>query len=906
MVWACSVTNGAGLTTTVASHGTVVHDAAPRPGTVQEVLRRLDSGAHDVDGVPSAYEVTVQWHGFETQAGEFLEYELAMGTAAGLDDLVSWRPVPAPYAVLDHVSLVQGQKYVASVRACNAVGLCSSSSSDGVVADRTPPIAGRVYHGHAGDARLFWWDASYIAAHWSGFADPESGVAFYEWCLGSAPGACDLAARRAVYGDEVVVKGLALAHGAVVFSTVVAVNHAGGQTAPAVSEGTAVDATAPRVDSVPRFANRFAQVQLTPGLGSRLYQPSRSILAVEWNFSDPESQLKEVVLTVGTHHDNGMDPIQEARGSLTATALFTGLDLYDGETYVLDIVACNFAGGCTRNAEAQVVVDPSRPSRGALLDASNSWSSQGRLTFRFKGFTDAHSGIQLYTVSVLGKLFELSPGSVRTVVHDEEMNEAQGNHTVVHEAVLETGLGLVEGMETYLFLTAVNGAGLATTEQTWVRLEGDAVLAVDRFQLQTRFCPQPALAHCLPAGVETFGALACALACTCTQGFTFVEGVTHCSNESEPAVRLEVQDALGGEDADLQAYDDVLVCSWRRAGAAAVLFYEYAFGTVEPGVGIPGFDAAFEETWHSAGEQTEGVFALRPGSHLSPGTVYRAFVRAYVTTTRFHVFSSDGVLARDRGTGSHVAISAVVPHMTVYDGPSATADLTYQTSRTSLAATWDPLRLLKADQRRFLDHFKWCAGSLPRTCDTVPFRTVGRDAVGMEELGLALADGKRYYVSLVYVDVFGAEAEYVSNGVMVDASAPMAGYVYTSEGPADVRSVAGQGSWCISWRGFQDAGSGVWRRAGGRGSGRVVVANAAGVTVGLHGGGWVCVCGGGDLQGLLAMRCGWIRLWARQARGSSSRCVWTPIGVGPFHPPAALFSSIPLSPPFLRAFCGGV
>ena len=46
--------------------------------------------------------------------------------------------------------LVEGMQYFVSITACNAVNLCSTSSSDGVVVDTSPPMAGRVLDGIEG------------------------------------------------------------------------------------------------------------------------------------------------------------------------------------------------------------------------------------------------------------------------------------------------------------------------------------------------------------------------------------------------------------------------------------------------------------------------------------------------------------------------------------------------------------------------------------------------------------------------------------------------------------------------------------------------------------------------------------------------------------------------------------
>lgn len=56
----------------------------------------------------------------------------------------------------------------------------------------TPPIAGTVFDGSvAGVDSDVTNDATTIYANWSGFSDPETGIAEYEWAIGTTPGGED-------------------------------------------------------------------------------------------------------------------------------------------------------------------------------------------------------------------------------------------------------------------------------------------------------------------------------------------------------------------------------------------------------------------------------------------------------------------------------------------------------------------------------------------------------------------------------------------------------------------------------------------------------------------------------------------------------------------------------------------
>lgn len=52
-----------------------------------------------------------------------------------------------PDILLDHVTLERGVTYYTTVEACNGAGLCVTVTSDGVIADTSPPVVGVIYDG---------------------------------------------------------------------------------------------------------------------------------------------------------------------------------------------------------------------------------------------------------------------------------------------------------------------------------------------------------------------------------------------------------------------------------------------------------------------------------------------------------------------------------------------------------------------------------------------------------------------------------------------------------------------------------------------------------------------------------------------------------------------------------------
>ena len=150
----------------------VVYDG-PRPQQQQQV--DSSGGANSTDGEEEGEEeesgkervsdiryttsltsLSAHWSTFRDPHSPVLECWVAVGTCEGCSDTRAFRSVGlATESTEEDLRLAVGTKYHFTVRCCNAVGLCSQGSSDGVVVDPTPPVPGRVWTGgrEKGDGR---------------------------------------------------------------------------------------------------------------------------------------------------------------------------------------------------------------------------------------------------------------------------------------------------------------------------------------------------------------------------------------------------------------------------------------------------------------------------------------------------------------------------------------------------------------------------------------------------------------------------------------------------------------------------------------------------------------------------------------------------------------------------------
>jgi len=87
--------------------------------------------------------------------------------------------------------LEDGVRYFLSVMAVDHAGNTVVQSSDGVLVDSTPPAVGVVRDGlGASDAHS--QPLGPLSASWTDFLDAGSGVARYEWAVGTSPCATDV------------------------------------------------------------------------------------------------------------------------------------------------------------------------------------------------------------------------------------------------------------------------------------------------------------------------------------------------------------------------------------------------------------------------------------------------------------------------------------------------------------------------------------------------------------------------------------------------------------------------------------------------------------------------------------------------------------------------------------------
>ena len=248
------VLNGAGLQTLISSKKLVFDTSPPSTGSVSDGLD------HDIDFMNSTNFLSVQWGGIEDDETGVSSCSLALieqspsedRSLFGNDTVVLTRAVESEGNLTEaNLALVPGARYISQITCTNADGFSSTSSSDGVIIDVTPPNAGLVQDGSSLLADVDYQSTTTSAeAVWSPFDDQESGIMEYRWGLGTTPDDAD-AMNFTTVGRMTSGKAdnLLLTHGVRYYATVEATNGAG-MTSRGWSSGFKVDVTPPELTEV--------------------------------------------------------------------------------------------------------------------------------------------------------------------------------------------------------------------------------------------------------------------------------------------------------------------------------------------------------------------------------------------------------------------------------------------------------------------------------------------------------------------------------------------------------------------------------------------------------------------------------------------------------------------------------
>ena len=417
---AVRATNGAGLVSDIGvSDGVKVDFTPPSTPVVTD----------DGNYLTTVSMLNASWSSLDPESG-VVRYKYAVGTSPGADDVVPFADAgDATHMSLTGLQLVNGKTYYISVRAVNAAGLVSTAGvSDGIKIDTTPPSRPVVI-----DDGEYSTNLTTLHASWT-CSDAESGVAEYEYAIGTSPGSADAASfTSAGKATEISRSGLNLVSGKRYYVSVRAKNDAGLVSETGESDGITIDTSEP---SVPVVTDTGA------------YSSSTNTLSASWTSSDPESGIAKYEYAIGTS-PGAADIIAFTDVGINTQVTRIDLQLVSGKDYYFTVRATNGAGlGSALGISDGIRIDSTPPAKPVVIDDGAYTARADALHVSYSS-GDTESGTEHYEVSV-----GTSSGKVDVMAW---------RNMGLERDVLLTGLNLQHGSTYYVNVRAYNHAGLTST-----------------------------------------------------------------------------------------------------------------------------------------------------------------------------------------------------------------------------------------------------------------------------------------------------------------------------------------------------------------------------------------------------------------------------------------------------------
>jgi len=304
------VTNGAGLHRTDCSPGMLVTLGKLSAGVVSDGPL---SSANDIDFQLDNRAIWAHWRGFKDPAFGISRYDWCIRdlspNASGLEkcawSFMEVHHLKTKASRLYNLTLSHGKKYYVTVKAKNARGDTVMSSSDGVIIDRTPPVAKSIQIApSSGKETLFLTSPSAPVVTWS-IDDPESGISHFVVHVGSFPLHSDLLASEHLdslsRSLDLGQTNFTLYQGLIFYVTVTGINLVGLETV-VTSQQVVVDWTPPEAGEIVD-GNRTK-----PRAGVFIdsnYQKDNGMLFAHWSgFKDSESDVIKYQWCVGIAQGN--------------------------------------------------------------------------------------------------------------------------------------------------------------------------------------------------------------------------------------------------------------------------------------------------------------------------------------------------------------------------------------------------------------------------------------------------------------------------------------------------------------------------------------------------------------------------------------------------------------------------
>ena len=365
--------SGAGLWSAVgSSSGITVDYSVPTTPVV------LTGGAYTAVNT----SLTASWSSSDPYSG-IAQYQYAIGTSAGGTNVAGWTSAgSATQATATGLTLANGAAYYFSVKAMSGAGLWSAvGTSSAITIDTSPPSTPVVV-----DDGAYTTSPNTLHATWSS-TDPESGIAQYQYAIGTSASSADVAGWTSAGAATGVTRtGLSLTNGVTYYFSVKALNGANVWSAVGTSDGITVDCSVPTTPVVALTGGRYTAVNTS--------------LTASWSSSDPYSGIAQYQYAIGTSA-GGTDVVGWTSAGIATQATAAGVTLANGVTYYFSVKAMSGAGlWSAAGSSSGVTVDTSQPTTPVVVLTGGAYTAVNTSLTASWSSTDPYSGIAQYQYAI--------------------------------------------------------------------------------------------------------------------------------------------------------------------------------------------------------------------------------------------------------------------------------------------------------------------------------------------------------------------------------------------------------------------------------------------------------------------------------------------------------------------------
>ncbi|XP_076113981.1 uncharacterized protein LOC143082265 [Mytilus galloprovincialis] len=796
--------NRANLISTASSWAYIYDMSPPVAGHVYDgSVEAALSYMKDRDYQTDVKTLSAYWEGFHDPHSTIKSYYVSIGTCPECEDLLVNQDIGITYNyTLCHMHLGSGIRYYTTITACNTADMCTSVTSDGVVIDNSPPTQGIVLDGVDVYDLEYQSLRRYLSARWYGFTDPQSGIEKFSWRAGTKPGQDDIVKSTHLPQTDLLVEPdlpQKLPLGQRIYITIKAYNKAG-LTTEATSNGFYIDNSPPSIKVKPYLSADVGSIKDTSVV-------FRSTIKIQWEVEDKESFIQRQYLSIASHKGGEFNTSSTELNGIVREYTFSQLDLHDGGNYSIKLIVCNGAKVCVEDESRGIIVDSSPPTPGMFAIRTdhaanlhrhvNGWMTWSRykLWISWLGFTDLHTGIEKYSVSIGSKYMM------------DDFNKISGSP----QEFLHNQSGIDKHDEGFVQTFEVDTKNLAKFENVFV-----SVWAVNQIGLQSKMIHSQF--KLVPGGslelIRRCSAVTCQGHCVCAaQGQRCTKrschDVTKANNNNLLGIYdiTNIQESSPFTDIKYTPSNVALAAKWHviQAQGLRPLWYEWTAGYSDKDEPEGIFDNLNDDVWHHAGQTNQAILNIKRGQRLKESPVsYSMFVRAWYNDDTYADFKTDGILVMSTPLPRRkIKGSAVVEQIPGH----WKKDVDYLKPGAPFTVKWT--NVFK-DDANIIAKFKVYLSTYPGGHDIHEVELDLPGSVTSHNISrVPLSPGKVFYSNVVGYSYSGIHATETSDGIMVDSLPPVTGTVYDGIGMHDTEYQNNSKLVGASWHGFSDRDSGI-------------------------------------------------------------------------------------------------